>query len=230
MSQLEYLIALLSIIVGLALTNMARSLRELVRPDRSVRWHWLPLVWSASLFLIIIQLWWNAFGVLSGTAFSEALAFVPYLGVFLLLYLTCSFALPSPDQENGLAFGPRSAEENPRSSHVEAPGMETGPEEKVLDLKAFYFSVAHRRWFFGTLALMSGTIGAYSAGLYLYYGGAGYLPLLTGAGKTLAANLIPAGLAVVLSISDRWWVHAAGGVLTLLAMVAVLALGVSPLR
>jgi len=43
-------------------------------------------------------------------------------------------------------------------------------------------------------------------------------------------NLIPAGLAVVLAVSDRWWVHAAGGILTLLVMVAVLALGVSPLR
>ena len=44
MSQLEYLVALLSIIVGLALANMAQSLRELVRPDRNVRWHWLPLI------------------------------------------------------------------------------------------------------------------------------------------------------------------------------------------
>jgi hypothetical protein len=44
MSRLEYLIALLSIIVGLALTNMAQSRRELVRPDRNVRWHWLLLV------------------------------------------------------------------------------------------------------------------------------------------------------------------------------------------
>jgi len=80
--------------------------------------------------------------------------FVPYLGVFLLLYLTYSFALPSPDQERGLASG---------TSPVGASGMETGPEE-VLDLEAFYFSVAHRRWFFGTLALMSGTIGVSSAG------------------------------------------------------------------
>ena len=68
MSQLEYLVALLSIIVGLGLTNIAWSLRELIHSDRNVCWHWLSLVWSASLFLIIVQLWWNAFGVLSGTA------------------------------------------------------------------------------------------------------------------------------------------------------------------
>ncbi|MFO8099644.1 MAG: hypothetical protein R6T83_08515, partial [Salinibacter sp.] len=42
MSQLEYLVAILSIIVGLALTDLARSLREPVRPDRTVRWNWLP--------------------------------------------------------------------------------------------------------------------------------------------------------------------------------------------
>lgn len=47
MSQLEYLIALISIIVGLGLTELARSRRELVRPSRRVRWHWLPLACGA---------------------------------------------------------------------------------------------------------------------------------------------------------------------------------------
>jgi len=56
MSQLEYLIALVSIIVGLGLTDLARSLRELVRPGREVRWHWLPLAWAAIAFTVIVQI------------------------------------------------------------------------------------------------------------------------------------------------------------------------------
>jgi hypothetical protein len=43
MSQLEYLVALISIIVGLGLTDLAQSFRELIRPGHSVRWDGLPL-------------------------------------------------------------------------------------------------------------------------------------------------------------------------------------------
>ncbi|MCS3650350.1 hypothetical protein [Salinibacter ruber] len=42
MSQIEYLIPLVSIIVGLGLADLIQSVRELVRPNRAVRWHWLP--------------------------------------------------------------------------------------------------------------------------------------------------------------------------------------------
>jgi hypothetical protein len=43
MSQLEYLIVLVSILIGLGLADLTRSLRELVRPELAVRWHGLPL-------------------------------------------------------------------------------------------------------------------------------------------------------------------------------------------
>lgn len=206
MSQLEYLIAILSIIVGLALTDLARSLRELVRPDRTVRWHWLPLAWSVSVFLILVWLWWNSFTVLRSAAFSEALAFVPYLSQFLLLYLTCSFALPSPDREKGLA-----------------------DEEEMLDMETFYFSSARRWWFFGTLAATSGTTGLLSASVVLYYGAPSQAALATGVGKTLAVNFIPAALALVLAVTDRWWLHMLGGALTPAIMAAAMAVYLPPL-
>jgi len=66
MSQPEYIAALLSIIVGLALTDLAQSFRELVRPQRKANWHWLPLLWAANTFFLAIQLWWNSFALLTG--------------------------------------------------------------------------------------------------------------------------------------------------------------------
>lgn len=66
MTQPEYIAALLSIIVGLGLTDLARSLRELVRPQRRVDWHWLPLLWAATTFLLAVQIWWNSFSFLTG--------------------------------------------------------------------------------------------------------------------------------------------------------------------
>ncbi len=136
MGQLEYLVALISIIVGLGLTDLAQSFRELIRPGHAVKWDGLPLAWSAFVFLITILLWWQGFGVLKepGVAGGTGPFFLTFLLFFLLLYLCCAFALPDPDWE--------------RSSGGAEP---TGSSEHGLDLEAFYFSTGHRRWFFGLL-------------------------------------------------------------------------------
>lgn len=44
MSQIEYLMPLVPIIVGLGLANLIQSVRELMRPSRAVRRHWLPVL------------------------------------------------------------------------------------------------------------------------------------------------------------------------------------------
>lgn len=139
MSQLAYLVPLVSIIVGLGLADLIQSFRELVRPNRAVRWHWLPLLWSAFTFLLVLQVWWTSFGILSREAFGDVLVFLPYLLVVVELYLACSFALPDPDW----TAEPTASERADR----DAPP----PSDAALDLKAFYFSSSHRRWFFGTL-------------------------------------------------------------------------------
>ncbi len=51
-----HLVALISIIVGLGLTDLAQSIRELIRPGHSVRWDGLPLGWAAFTFLLTILL------------------------------------------------------------------------------------------------------------------------------------------------------------------------------
>lgn len=129
MTQQEYLTALISIIVALGLTDLARSLRDLVRPDHRVRWHALPLLWAAVTLLLIVQIWWGSFELLEKEVLSQGWVFLAYLLMFLVLYLACAFSLPDPDWHGGAA--------------------QADPE--VLDLHDFHFSTAHRRWFFGTL-------------------------------------------------------------------------------
>jgi hypothetical protein len=97
MSQLAYLVPLVSIIIGLGLADLAQSVRELLRPNRAVRWHWLPVLWSAFTFLLVLQMWSTSFGILSREEFGDVLVFLPYLLVIVGLYLACSFALPDPD-------------------------------------------------------------------------------------------------------------------------------------
>lgn len=205
MTQLEYLIALLSIIVGLALADLARSVRELVRPDRAVRWHWLPLLWATTVFLLILQVWWASFRVLQDEVFGRVLVFLPYLLMYLVLYLTCSFALPEPDWETSTAVEDTSS----------------------LSLQSFYFSAAHRRWFFGALIVLvilsqvvSNAIRALSSEVTLN---------LVEQGRTAVFNLLVAALLGGLIVSRRWWLHAVVAVFVFAAVVYSLATQIAPL-
>jgi hypothetical protein len=208
MSQLEYLIALISIIVGLGFTDLAQSLRELVRPSRPVKWHWLPLLWTVNIFLIALQFWWVSFNVLQSEIFGRALAFLPYLLLFVGLYLACAFALPD------LRWGPSTPASSPES---------TGNDG--LDLEAFYFSEGHRRWFFGTLIGVTFLAQIISLPLFLVQG---KLTLLQ-AGIVFGQNALLAALLAGLILTSRWWAHAGVGVLLFAALVYALGAGVSPI-
>ena len=142
MSQLEYLVALISIIVGLGLTDLAQSFRELIRPDHAVNWDGLPLAWSALVFVMTILLWWQGFTVLEEpvAAGGPGPFFLTFLLFFLLLYLCCAFALPDPDWEGSSGGSEPTGSSKP-----------TGSPKYEVDLEAFYFSTGHRRWFFGLL-------------------------------------------------------------------------------
>lgn len=125
MTQPEYLTVLVSIIVGLGVTDLAQSIRDLLHPDRPVRWHWLPLTWAAVAILMVVVTWWAFFQVLQAEVWSSPQAFLLILAATLNLYFLCAFALPDLD-------GPPVADRPDR-----------------VDLESFYFSASHRRSFFG---------------------------------------------------------------------------------
>jgi hypothetical protein len=192
MSQLEYLIALVSIIVGLALADLAGSFRELVRPRRTVRWHWLPLTWAGIVLLILVQLWWISFGTLQQAVFGQAIAFLPYLMSFLVLYLACAFALPDPDCRPECAPEKQSA------------GERSAVPEGALDMEAFYFSATHRRWFFGALIALLVLVQVLSIVSSVFLGNGAATDVATTATTTLTA----AGLLGALIKTNREWIHA----------------------
>ena len=209
MSQLEYLIALISIIVGLGITDLAQSVRELVRPSRAVDWHYLPVLWVGNVVLILLQFWWASFNLLQEPAFGRPLVFLPYLLTFVGLYLACAFALPDLDWN-----------QNERGGHPPAQGG-----REALDLEAFYFSAEHRQWFFGTLIALVLLGQAFTVSVYVLRGVDDLQQLF----ETLGFNL---GLAILLGLlvtSDREWVHAAVAILMLGAICTSLAMGVGPI-
>jgi hypothetical protein len=209
MSQLEYLIALISIIVGLGITDLAQSVRELVRPSRAVDWHYLPVLWAGNVVLFLLQFWWVSFNALQEPVFGRPLVFLPYLLMFVGLYLACAFALPDLEWDRGRSDGLSGRERR----------------EDPLNLEVFYFSEEHRRWFFGTLIALVVLGQTFTIAIYILRGVDDVLQLF----ETLASNVSLIGLLVLLVISDHEWVHAVVAILTLGAICTSLAMGVGPI-
>ncbi len=136
MSHLEYLIVLVSIVVGLGVTELARGIRELVHPRQPVRWHWQPLAWVAIVLMQVLTAWWWLFPILKRDLWQTPVTFLPVLVTCLTLYLLCTFALPDVDR--------------PAEATFVGDGGEDSEAMPTIDLKAFYFSTSHRWWFFGT--------------------------------------------------------------------------------
>ena len=77
MNVSEHLLVLVSIIIGLAITDLLTSVRQLVRARRRVRLHWLPLATAGILFLWLVQHWWAFFWIVQAELWaSNSFAFL----------------------------------------------------------------------------------------------------------------------------------------------------------
>jgi hypothetical protein len=101
MTPFEHLAVLISIVLGLGLTHLLASLHRLIQARGRVRLYWLPLLWTALIFVSLIEWWWAAFGLRQETVWN----FFYFLFILLSpvsLYLASAFALP--DVESGATY------------------------------------------------------------------------------------------------------------------------------
>lgn len=95
MSGGDYILGLLTIITGLAISDMIISLHGLLLNRRHVRWDWLPLLAATCVLLLIISTWRITFMAFHGASIG------PPIWVFLMiltqnagLYLAACAAIP----------------------------------------------------------------------------------------------------------------------------------------
>jgi hypothetical protein len=94
MSIFEYISVTIAIVLGLAIARLLTAFGELIIHRKRVTFHWVPLTWAITLFLLIYVLWWQFFSV--GAALDEW-AFLDFLSaavVTLPLYLASMLFLP----------------------------------------------------------------------------------------------------------------------------------------
>lgn len=98
MDAFSYLSVVLSIIVGLAITQVLQGYRLLLLARDRVRWDPLVLVWSGLMLVFATQSWWASFG-LTHHARWDFLAFSAVELQFVLLYVLAGLSLPDvPDE------------------------------------------------------------------------------------------------------------------------------------
>lgn len=120
MSTSEYLLLIVSIILGLGLADLLISFRKLIHNSERVRWHWLPMFWAGFTLLTVIQNWWGTYDVIRADVWTNYFAFTLLILLYIVLYMICSLAIP-----------------------------DNIPNDEILDLEAFYFAKRQRYWYFG---------------------------------------------------------------------------------
>ena len=98
MTQHEYIFITISIILGLAITRLLSSVAGLIRAHKRVTFHWSTAVWSASVMLFILQLWWVGWELRSFSDWAILDFFVMVIGS-IFIYGAAELALPSEDYD-----------------------------------------------------------------------------------------------------------------------------------
>ena len=88
-------VTLISIVVGLGLTEMFGKLYRLIRNRKRVRWDFLPLAWVVTLFLLVLNFWWSLFLRMDGSSRASTVAeFGLILLPPILLFVATASVLP----------------------------------------------------------------------------------------------------------------------------------------
>lgn len=93
MDEFGYLSVLLSIIIGLAITQLLLGFRGLVLSRARIALYAPPIIWSATLVLIAVQSWWAMFGLREHTTWTF-LQFAIVLAQTVVLYMLAGLVLP----------------------------------------------------------------------------------------------------------------------------------------
>lgn len=99
MNRPEYLLVMLSVLVGMGLTDLLQTVHQLVHRRRQVRWYWLPIAWAGLVLLLLLQTWWAYYRTIQARVWSNLFAFLVPLSLFIFLYLICAASLPTPEAD-----------------------------------------------------------------------------------------------------------------------------------
>ena len=94
MDEWGFLSVIVSIILGLSITQLLQGISEVINERERVRFYWPAVGWSVLLLIINVQAWWAMFGYRNRHSWTF-LQFATVLMEVILLYLVAALALPN---------------------------------------------------------------------------------------------------------------------------------------
>ncbi|HEY3899581.1 MAG TPA: hypothetical protein VGM54_13255 [Chthoniobacter sp.] len=105
MTRFDYLLVLLGIIAGLALTEILSDVAKLCRAAEHVVFYWVPFIWAAVFFLLIVQWWWTLWswrGDAHETLGRSYPAFLLSMVFPVFLYSACVLLFPDASGDSSI--------------------------------------------------------------------------------------------------------------------------------
>ena len=101
MDKFEYVVALVAVITGVGLSDVALSLHRLLKRRADVVWHWIPVALALYASVVLMRLWYQFWSVHE----TEVATTLPFVAVqtlqTLVLVLVAVAALPDEDDFRG---------------------------------------------------------------------------------------------------------------------------------
>lgn len=104
MNTFDYLMVLVSIVMGLAITNVLNRLAVVVTARERVDFYWPPIAWAIWIFFISVQHWWAQWSV-HHVQHWNFLTFVMSLLDPVLLFLLSALVLPEREEDGVIDLG-----------------------------------------------------------------------------------------------------------------------------
>ncbi len=93
MDAFSYLSVLISLILGLAITQVLKGVRGLMHARMRIRGYWPTVLWAVLVIVIAVQSWWSMFGLRHHEAWTF-LEFSAVLAQTIVTYLLAALVLP----------------------------------------------------------------------------------------------------------------------------------------
>ena len=101
-SPFQYILPLVSVVIGIALSDLAMSLHRLIRARDRVRWDWLPLLTAVIGILAVLQVWWLFYNSQQSDFYQTLYGFLPLAAQLITLVLLSAAALPDRVPDEGI--------------------------------------------------------------------------------------------------------------------------------
>lgn len=101
MGLFEFLMVLVSVVIGLGLTEILTGGANLLRARGTVRFHWIHVLFQFGIFFALLQQWWESWDWVG----LEEISFIAVLTLLaspVFLYLIAHLLFPSPTENADL--------------------------------------------------------------------------------------------------------------------------------